>query len=632
MSLNEKKPIRLVNRTKYFIPDKDKTHVTFYSPKSFSFGRQKVESYETRLYYEFKRSQELGGQTFFYTLTYNDAHVPHYMGHSCFDYEDLRYLLCGGFRKYLLRKYGTMFRYFVGAELGDGKGVRGEHNNPHYHILFFLRPSDVPVYVPYIHEEVVGYYQRRSKYHSKGDPKIKKIHDKKLVPYMKITAKEFRSVLRKYWQGFDEDEGFRDFREARFGICQEGRFNLGVVTDYRAIAYVAKYATKDASLVKHEFQIRQDAAFQFEQEYKDSFKSYADFLHTRIYYLYNIPCNARHTEYVWTDKELCWRLVPDLCKSYTLFEDWLPSWIADCTKGIIARCGLHQDYIDFVKAKTDEYVHNCLSEFRNRYSNKVRISQEVGSNAIDDVDVLNPVLKVPSGDGYKSRNLGLYLFRKLYSEIYTDSRGHCVRVLNSLGIQYKLHTLDKQISNMKVKAKCFVDLVLNDEELYNKVYCSDLNTDVTMSYDVFRKRYYSLVERFTLNEILNRYALYKLIYEERFIKNDFEGFRRFGVDSFPDFRTDYELFLGSSVGFVRRSSDRLTRFLSLDDKDYTSYSLLPYFNRFIVLFDLFDLCSDYFFVSADDKAQSEAEEARKTRILHKRNELKDLFNLINSKL
>ena len=155
MPINVKKPIRLVNRTKYFIPDRDKTHVTFQSSSSFAFQRQKVENYETRLYYEFKRSQELGGQTFFYTLTYNDEHVPSYMGQRCFDYEDLRFLLNGGFRKILLRKYGTCFRYFVGAELGDGKGVRGESNNPHYHILFFLRPSENKVFVPYVYDKQV---------------------------------------------------------------------------------------------------------------------------------------------------------------------------------------------------------------------------------------------------------------------------------------------------------------------------------------------------------------------------------------------------------------------------------------------------------------------------------------------
>lgn len=61
----------------------------------------------------------------------------------------MRDLLTGGFRKQLLRKFGTTFKYFIGAELGDGKGERGMHNNPHYHALFFLEDAHNPKY-PYI--------------------------------------------------------------------------------------------------------------------------------------------------------------------------------------------------------------------------------------------------------------------------------------------------------------------------------------------------------------------------------------------------------------------------------------------------------------------------------------------------
>lgn len=618
-----------MNRTKYFIPDRDKTHVTFQSSSSFAFQRQKVENYETRLYYEFKRSQELGGQTFFYTLTYNDEHVPSYMGQRCFDYEDLRYLLNGGFRKVLLRKYGTCFRYFVGAELGDGIGVRGESNNPHYHILFFLRPSEKKVFVPYVYDKQVGFYERDSKYHKKGEPKYIKVHEKREVLYQKITPKEFRSLVRKYWQGFDEDEGFVDYRSARFGICQEGRFNLGVVSDYRAIAYVAKYATKDVAFIRHEFAIKQESAFQFNQEYKDSFKSYEDFLHTRIYYLYNIPLDARHSAWQWSDKELCWKLVPHLCKSYTLFEDWLPCWIADCVKGIIATCNLQKDYEDFINERCEEYVHSKVVEFRNRYSNKVRISQEVGSSALDGIDPLNPSVLVPSKSGYKSRNLGLYLFRKLYSEVYTDTRGHSVRVLNDLGIKYKVACLDKQLERMKDKTRCYFNLVVDDIDLYYKLFSSDLNVYCSLSFESFRRRYDILLERFSLDDILDRYVKFKLIYEDRFIKNDSPELADFGVDSLPCYVEHFQRFLGSSVGFVRRSDTRISRFLQDGMEDYLSYSLLPYFNRFLFLFNLFDLCSDYFLVASDDKAQAEAEDARRVRVLHKRNELKPLLTKLH---
>lgn len=57
----------------------------------------KIQSYETRLYYEYLNCTNNDGQVFFFTLTYNDAHVPKYDGQPCFDYFDLRGLVTGGF-------------------------------------------------------------------------------------------------------------------------------------------------------------------------------------------------------------------------------------------------------------------------------------------------------------------------------------------------------------------------------------------------------------------------------------------------------------------------------------------------------------------------------------------------------
>ena len=142
--LNKKKSITLRNRTNYFNPDTTRVKVHFSSPDSYQSRQQKIEGYENRLYWQFKYCDEHNGQTFFYTLTYNDKSIPNAYGFHCFDYEHLRDLLTGGLRKQLLRKYGTKFKYFIGAELGDGKGSRGMHNNPHYHVLFFLESADNP--------------------------------------------------------------------------------------------------------------------------------------------------------------------------------------------------------------------------------------------------------------------------------------------------------------------------------------------------------------------------------------------------------------------------------------------------------------------------------------------------------
>lgn len=151
----------------------------------------------------------------FYTLTYNDDHLPKYFGIPCFDYDDLRDFLTGGFRKKLLREYGSTFKYFVGAELGDGKGKRGLHNNPHYHALLFIESA----------------------------------HNSRF-PYKKITEKELTHLVRLYWQGFDEDAtGFQPYEDAKYGmvgISDEG----ALVNDFRGEKYCAKYVTKDVNLRK----------------------------------------------------------------------------------------------------------------------------------------------------------------------------------------------------------------------------------------------------------------------------------------------------------------------------------------------------------------------------------------------
>ena len=187
--VNPKKPLRLKNTTKYFVLGKDKVRNSFSSSESYLARKSKIEGYESRLYWQYRYCQDVGGQTFFYTLTYSDKNLPEMYGQPCFDYEDLRDLFTGGFRKMLLRKYGTTFKYFVGAELGDGKGSRGFGNNPHYHVLFFLEPAPYSFTRRVKHIVQDGFYQRSSRLHRKGDPRYKTIYstEKVEVPYRLIA-------------------------------------------------------------------------------------------------------------------------------------------------------------------------------------------------------------------------------------------------------------------------------------------------------------------------------------------------------------------------------------------------------------------------------------------------------------
>lgn len=213
-----RQPLEFTNKTHYFIPDKDKPFIKCASPKSYRFRQNIIEGYETRLYYEFEQTKKQGGTTFFVTLTYNDRSVPNYLGFSCFDYNDLVYLVNGGFKKQINRKFNCELKYFISAELGEGKGKRGFENNPHYHVLFFVKPF------------------------SNG-----------LVP----SPSQFLHLVKKYWQGFDEiTDGWHNYKTTGKGIVKEGKFGV-VVNSFRALSYCSKYVLKDVRLRNNEEKIRE---------------------------------------------------------------------------------------------------------------------------------------------------------------------------------------------------------------------------------------------------------------------------------------------------------------------------------------------------------------------------------------
>lgn len=599
MRVHKKKSITLTNRTNYFIPGKDKTKVTFSSPESYQSRQIKIEGYETRLYWQFRYCEDKSGQTFFYTLTYNDKAMPKHYGMNCFDYEDLRDLLTGGFRKMLLRKYGTSFKYFIGAELGDGKGSRGMHNNPHYHILFFLEPAN------------------DSKY-----------------PYVKISPKDFRHLVRRYWQGFDEDkDGYRDYNEAKYGIAKEGE-NLGLVTDFRACCYVSKYVTKDVKLKKNDSVVERNLRFKYRKQYRNNEDTYKEFFHKVINPMYNTPLNARHTKWCFSDVELIKELLGQDIFGYKdglfirIVEDMEDEAYMPYVVDIINREHLWQKYFDFVTGYIEPFVKEGLNEWRNRYCNKCRISQGVGDYALEHIqDKLNPSIQVPSKKGFKNRPISMYYYRKLYCDVVKDSQGQNLYVLNDLGINYKLEHLPKQMSKLIDKSKSYLPTLLDDDTLYYKMYNSDVNTDVTYSHSEFVRDYKKCLEVTTLENILKRYAEYKLVYQDRFFSFEYNGDSHDVAFPAIDVTGDYKRFLIPSFYSVSRNDLRLASFLENPPENYLSYSQHPYFLCYIGLFNLLDLCADYFFIQNDDKFQSEAESIATTKRFFNEQKLKQFYSL-----
>lgn len=192
-----------INNNSHYISETSRTKYKLINPTNYTTQRSRQMSYYVRLYYHHQHVLSLGGQTYFYTFTYNDRALPHYCGERCFDLRHIDWFMRdSGFDKMLLRKYGYKLQYFVSCELGEGKGVRGFAGNPHYHVLFFLIPYHVQRY---------------------------------------ITPSEFKTLVQIYWQGVNIRP-----KDYRFGIAMPGD-NLGLVNSGSAISYCAKYVLKDFS-------------------------------------------------------------------------------------------------------------------------------------------------------------------------------------------------------------------------------------------------------------------------------------------------------------------------------------------------------------------------------------------------
>ena len=197
--------INIPNKSHYITND-SKTKFRLVNPKCFAAQNSKQLSYFVRLYYHYQHVELLGGQCYFYTLTYNDAALPHFMGVRCFNYDHIRsFFRSSGFDKKLLRDYGLRLQYFVSCELGEGKGVRGIAGNPHYHIIFFLIPDKE--------------YEQN---------------------YLSPSA--FQELVREYWCGADYEK--RRKQDYKYGIAMPGD-DLGVVKNPSALNYCAKYVLKD---------------------------------------------------------------------------------------------------------------------------------------------------------------------------------------------------------------------------------------------------------------------------------------------------------------------------------------------------------------------------------------------------
>lgn len=570
-----KASLTIKNRTNYFDPLRSKVRNTISNPAMFQSKKQKIEAYESRLYFEYKATEVKNGSTFFYTLTYNDKALPKYNGMNCFDYEDLRDLLNGAFKKKLIRNYHCNFKYFVGSELGEGKGKRGMNNNPHYHVIFFVVPEE---------------------------------------GYTVISPKEFKALVEMYWQGFKEGEG--KYVDAKYGIARPGN-NYGLVDSFHAISYCAKYVTKDVRMKDMEIVLTRNEDFKYRKHIDNhllKYEYYTEFIFPQL-------CPI-----IWKDGKKCFAYTPQKLV-YEYLSEYLGSGTDEDIYSWFVQTYYAKGYYEYVDALTKEHTHTKLTEFRNRHSNKVRISQGVGDYALEFIDPMHPVLKIPTKKGVKERNLCGYYYRKLYYDVKKDARGQNIYVLNPLGFDYKLSILDKQLVNkMNKTEKALTYMQTTDLNVYSTsehcyLWLNNINNaegimnleDINPSYGVDTLK--DKIELINNNkeEILKRYAEYKIIYEGRSFKLHYEA--ETDAWSFPDlnYSTDYYDFMQPTYYTAIYNPIAVDFFMEYGEEDVFDYGTHPYFHRYIDLFGLLDDFANYYSVSMDSHRRAEEEQRDKIR-------------------
>lgn len=123
----------------------------------------KIMGYQIRAYYEYKSTIEKGGCAYYYTLTYNNKHLPKIQfdsrfynrsySFSCFRKSDIDNFR-RKFKQYakdpqhlIFKPYDGEIKFFITSEYG------GNTRRPHYHLIVFFSKQITPKFVEYLFQK-----------------------------------------------------------------------------------------------------------------------------------------------------------------------------------------------------------------------------------------------------------------------------------------------------------------------------------------------------------------------------------------------------------------------------------------------------------------------------------------------
>ena len=556
----------LVNNTHYW---HDTTRVYVETPDTTSFGYESNRrmSFYLRLYYEYKYCLSHCGQCFFVTFTYNDKSIPYLFERPVFNYEHIRLITNGKLSKVLSRQYGSRLKYLCACESGDGKGVRGKGNNPHYHFIFFVYPQDINKYV-------------------------------------KIPPIEFKHICEEVWQG---KRGFCNWKYARFGSVKEGKYGI-VVNSTQALKYVSKYCLKDSVQKEVESHISDcyyaEACSHVYDFY--TFKRYYNYLKSRdpeltirgFLRLFDADrfFEFRRLHYVSVQRVPVldmfgqiedYRTVRTRLNTFSI-QSFAQSYgmVYDDHKPIQTFVGL--EFTRFRKFFLDvcvpDYVSSRMSDYRNKYSGKMRCSKSLGISGLQfvlDSDT-DPHFTIPEAEGLRVYKLPLYYVRHLYYTVkicpVTDNP---LYILNQKGKNLKLYRLSTCISMYYRNTLDAVNTLLENNLIFH--YKSDSFSVIAYARSLkFAQDYFSIVYRYAVYSIVYKHRCYNsttpILLSDKFV--------------FEDIRSDFDLFLTYDQFKIDYESSSVLCIFSRDSTE-SLFAFHPLFKDYFTIFEFLDSVNDH---------------------------------------
>lgn len=546
------------NNTHYFA-EYTKLYNAFPDPDSFEFESGKRMGFFQRLWFEYAFVRKVNGSCFYYTLTYNDNHIPKYLGKNCFSYKDIRYITNGSLSKILKRKYGSCLKYFCACETGEGKGTRGLGNNPHYHFIFFVEPFLDP----------------------DGNPIIE--------GYKKITPQHFKDLLYTLWQGYPSNV-FIPWQLAKFGHVQEGKYN-GEVLSCEAFKYCGKYVVKDTEQRNYEDWLKDYWFKEIKSRDIDNEILLQYYKWLRVTDL-SMTDKYKFYKYMKLDEFSRWR------KTTGYVDRTLETYLFDY-------CGAEGQYIIFAVTSwfhdiyCPQYVSEKVSEYRNNYSGKCRMSKSLGIYGLNFVMMADgqPRVVLNTSKGYEVQYPCLYYIRKLFYDVkICPVTGNPLYFLNQKGIDMKLHSLRSNINTLKNT----VNECLSFKEI-NGTYVSSSGADDDRQFNILLDKVKDGVRNITLDtsddffisfmfnplkdEIIRRYCVWHYIYQYRHYSEYIKVSLTDEVLE-KDYLSDYNLFLHTNSYYL--DYDTGTVFDLVYKSVPQSFSNHPAFKPYIKYFRFLD--------------------------------------------